>query len=222
MRVQMKTFLRISAVSAVVFFSAMAPAQADVNVWRDLHTKMTLSYADSWHRISNQNPDDVLTLRAPGGNDFAGCKVSVADEDRFKIYPVRYSGEIQRLNFSKEYWDQYLAQYNDVVLHEGTDNNGLGRGFASMASVSYETAKGAKMRKRAIGFASHYRNKVYTVECSAEESAYHKWHKSFLNVIKSVDFHEGTNFAISGYYRDFLGDKTLKVRGPSIFEDTYY
>ena len=91
-----------------------------------------------------------------------------------------------------------------------------------MAVVSYDTTRGAKLRKRAIGFASYYRNKIYTVEWSAEESVYHKWHNAFLGVIKSVDFHDGTNFAFSGYYRDFINDTTLKVRGPSVFEDTYH
>ena len=218
----MKKILSITIVSTLVLMTGVTSAKADVFVWRDPASKMTVSYADTWRQINNQNPNDVLTIRAPGENEFAECKVNIADEGRFKIYPVQYSGAIQRLNVSKDYWEQYLAQYNDIVVHEGMDNNGLGRGFASMASVSYETTKGAKMKKRALGFASHYRNKIYTVECSAEQSAYHKWHNAFLNVIKSVDFHKGTNFAIPGYYRNFLGDKTLKVRGPHIFEDTYH
>ncbi|MEM7650831.1 MAG: hypothetical protein AAF204_01955 [Pseudomonadota bacterium] len=218
----MKTYLRILAFSAIALTSGVSSAAADVNVWRDPDTKMTVSYADTWAQLNNQNPGDVLTIQAPGANDHAICSVNIADEGRFKIYPVRFSGAIQRMNVSQDYWDAYLGRYNNVVVHEGTDNNGLGRGFASMASVSYETVKGAKMKKRAIGFASHYRNHIYTVECSAEASAYHKWHGQFLSFIKSVDFHQGTNFATSGYYRNFMGDKTLKVRGPHLFEDTYF
>lgn len=218
----MKKFLQISAVSAFAVLAGMSSASADINVWRDVDTKLTVSYPDTWQQINNQNPNDVLTVRAPGANQFAECKISVADEGRFKIYPRRNAGAIQRLYVSEDYWNDYLGQYNDIVFHEGTDNNGLGDGFASMAAVSYETAVGAKMRKRAIGFAAEYRNHIYTAECSAEQSAYHKWHNPFLSFIKSVDFHDGTNFAISGYYRDFLQDKTLKVRGPSVFEDTYH
>lgn len=218
----MRKVFAISAVSTLALLAGMSAARADVFVWRDPGSKMTVSFADTWGQINNQNPGDVLTVKAPGTNDFATCKVNVADEGRFKIYPRRNAGAIQRLFVSQDYWDGYLAQYDNVTVHEGTDNNGLGDGFASMASVSYDTTRGAKMRKRAIGFASYYRNKIYTVECSAEESAYSKWHNAFMGFIKSVDFHDGTNFAISGYYRDFLQDKTLKVRGPSVFEDTYY
>ncbi len=218
----MKNTLRIATVTALALVIGLSSAKADVSVWRDPMTKMTVSYADTWQRANNQNPGDMLTVRAPGDNEFAECKVNILDDGRFKIYPVRNSAAIQRLYYSKDYWEQYLAQYNNVVIHEGTDNNGLGRGFASMASVSYETVKGAKMKKRAIGFATLYRNKAYTVECSAQEAAYHKWHDKFLNFVKAVNFHQGTNFAISGYYRDFLGDKTLKVRGSHVFEDTYH
>ena len=218
----MKKILQVTAVSALALCVGVSTSSADVNVWRDVGSKMTASFPDTWQQIHNQNPGDVLTVRAPGVHEYAECKVNVKDDGRFKIYPVRNSGAIQRLFVSEEYWQGYLAQYNDVIVHDGTDNNGLGDGFASMASVSYVTSKGAKMKKRALGFASQYRNKIYTVECSAEESAYHKWHNPFLSFIKSVDFHNGTNFAISGYYRDFLQDKTLKVRGPGVFEDTYH
>lgn len=218
----MKNFLRLSAVSAIALLSLVGPARADVNVWRDLHTKMSVSYDDSWQRISNQKPDDVLTLRAPAGYGFAECKVNVADEGRFKIYPTGLSGPVQRLHVSENFWDQYLAQYDHVDIYEGTDNNGLGRGFASMAFVSYDTVMGAKMRKRAIGFASYYRNHIYTVECSAQEGVYAQWHDRFLSFIKSVDFDEGSDSTLNGYYRDFLSDKTLKVRGPHVFEDTYH
>ena len=218
----MKKILCFTVVSAMALMSNIMPASADVFVWRDPVSKMTLSFPDTWRQVNNQNPGDVLTLQAAGQNDFAGCKMNVADEGRFKIYPVRYSPQIQRVYISEDFWTQYLGQYNNVVVHNGTDNNGLAEGFASMASVSYETAKGARMKKTAIGFASHYRNRIYTVECSAEQSAYPKWHNAFLSLIKSVDFHDGTNFAFTGYYRDFLKDNTLKVRGPSVFEDTYH
>ncbi len=218
------------AFKASVFAVAMAAgvvssAQAEVSVFRDPVTKMTVSYPDRWYDISSQNPNDILTVRAPspaGMHEFAECKVNAHPDGRFKIYPVQYSAPIQRLYIAEDYWKKYTARYDDVVLHKGTSNNGLGDGFASMAQVSYTTPGGSKIRKRSIGFASLYNNVLYTVECSALESAYHKWHKPFLSFIKSVDFHNRTNFALAGHYRDFINDKTLKVRGPSFREDSYF
>ena len=221
MEIRMTKILTLSSVCALSLIVGSQSVQADEFVWRDPATKMTVSYPDTWRQVSNKNAGDVLTVRAPGENEVAECVISTADEGRFKIFPVKYSANIQQRFVSEQYWDDYLGRYNDVVIHNGTDNNGLGRGFASMASMSYETAKGARMKKRALGFASHYRNTIYNVECSAEASAYHKWHKPFLSFVKSVDFYKGTNFAYSGYYRNFITDKTLKVRGPHVSDDLY-
>ena len=91
-----------------------------------------------------------------------------------------------------------------------------------MANVLYETQDGPKMMKRAIAFARLYNNVLYTVECSAEESVYEKWHNSFLSFIKSVNLEAHTNFAVEGYYRSFLDDCLLKIKGETVLDDTYY
>ena len=226
----MKKIFLLSAISVLSVGAYSNVAKAEVAVWQDPASKVKVSFDDRWEKVTNQNPGDVLTLRGPdagyangvAARDFAECKVNVAYDGRFQVYPVHYSAPIQRLNFSQNYWDEYLARYADVTVHKGTDNSGLGDGFASMVAASYTTAVAPIYRKRAIGFASHYKNNVYTVECSAKQSAYHKWHNAFMSFIKSVDFHEGTNFALSGYYRDFIPDKTIKVRGPDVFDDTYF
>lgn len=224
MNVSFKKAIKASVCAVVLSAGMSTAAMAEVNVFRDPITKMTVSYPDRWSDISSQQPGDVLTVRAPsapGQHHFAQCTVNTQNDGRFKIYPVQYSAPIQRVHFAEDYWSNYHGRYDDVVVHKGTSNNGLGDGFASMAQVSYTTPGGAKIRKRSIGFASLYRNVVYTVECSAQESEYHNYHKSFLSFIKSVDFHNGTNFALTGHYRDFINDKTLKVRGPSFREDSY-
>lgn len=172
--------------------------------------------------VNNQNPGDVLTIRAPGTNDFAECRLHVEDEGRFKIYPVGYSRQIQHLNVSAPYWEEFFATYDNPSFAEFRDNAGLGRGFASMTTASYVTAKGAKVAKKALAFASYYNNHLYTVECSAEQSVYEKWQPAFLGVMQSVDFKKTTNHDYEGYYRDFLSDKPLKIRGETILDDRYH
>lgn len=219
----MKKYLRIFGLSCILTFSAAFPAKADVFYWQDGGSKMSVSFPDRWARVSSQNPGDIMTIRAPGAHDFAECRINVRDDGRFKIYPAGYDAHIQRQDFSMPYWEDYYGLYNNVVFRDVYDNAGLGRGFASMATAAYETASGPKMMKRSIAFASYYRNRVYTVECSAEDSAYPKWHTAFQGVIKSMDFHDPTNSrALNGYYRNFFCDKTLKIRGPGVFEDSYH
>lgn len=219
----MKKYLSILGLSGILCALSASPAKADVFYWQDGDTRMSLSFPDRWARVSNQNPGDVMTIRAPGVYDFAECRVNVKADGRFKIYPVGYDAHIQRRDFSMPYWESYYGIYNNVVFRDVVDNAGLGRGFASMATAAYETASGPKMMKRSLAFASYYRNHVYTVECSAEDSAYLKWHTAFQGVVKSMDFHDpSNNRAVIGYYREFLDDDTLKISGPTIFEDSYH
>ncbi|MCC6597981.1 MAG: hypothetical protein IT559_04255 [Alphaproteobacteria bacterium] len=219
----MKKYLQIFGLSCILALGSVFPASAEVFYWQDPGSKMSLSFPDRWAQVSNQYPGDVITIAAPGRNEFAGCHVNVQDDRRFAIYPAGYDAHIQRRDFSMPYWESYYGIHNNVVFRDVYDNAGLGRGFASMAAASYETASGPKMMKRSIAFASYYNNRVYTVECSAEDSVYPKWHNAFQSIIKSIDFHDPTNARSStGYYRDFLRDRTLKVRGQNVFEDSYH
>jgi hypothetical protein len=163
-----------------------------------------------------------LTVKAPGDHDYATCVISAKQDERFKIYPIHYSGALQRENYSKDMWEDYYNGQTSTVYHLVKDDAGLDEGFASMASVSYETAVGPRMVKRAIAFASLYGNTLYGVECSAEESAYGRWHDQFMSFVKAVDFKRTTNNALSGYYRDFIEDGSLLIKGQNFLDDTYH
>lgn len=217
----MNKFLKIAGFS-MVFSLAASAAQADVFYWQDPESGASLTFPDRWLQVNNQNPGDVLTVRAPGADAFAECRLNVQPEGRFKIYPVGLSSQIQKLNFSRDYWDGYFGAYNNVTINDVRDNAGLGRGFASTASASYETAKGPRMLKRSVAYVSYFNKHVYTVECSAENSAFDKYFNPFLSVVKSVDFKKPSNYNYTGYYRDFLKDKPLKVRGQTMLDDTYH
>jgi hypothetical protein len=216
-----KNILKIAGFSLMLALS-VSTAQAEQFYWQDRASGASLSFPDSWKQVNNNNPGDVLTIRAPGLYHDAECRLNVQPEGRFKIYPVDYSGEIQRLHISAPYWEEFYATHNDVVFGEVRDNAGLGRGFASLVTARYETAKGARMIKTSMGFASYYNNHIYTLECAAEQSAYADWERTFLSIVQSVDFKKTTDHNYTGYYRDFLSDKTLKIRGATVLDDTYH
>lgn len=215
---------RILQIAALSFaFTLCGPVvHAERYYWQDPQSGASLSFPDSWKLVNNNNAGDVLTIRAPGVHDFAECRLNVQPEGRFKIYPVGYSPEIQRLNISGAYWDEFYGTYNDVVFGELRDNAGLGRGLGSLVTARYETAKGARMIKTSMGFASYYNNHIYTIECSAEQGSFPAWEQAFLNVVQSVDFKKTTDHNYTGYYRDFLSDKTLRIRGATVLDDTYH
>jgi hypothetical protein len=218
MRLFSKAVLSVS----VILGLGVSNAQASVFVWDSPDANVSVSFGDDWARVHNQKPHDLLTVKAPGDHDYATCVISATQDERFKIYPAHYDAAIQRENFSKTMWENYYNGQTSTVYHLIKDDAGLGDGFASMASVSYETAVGPRIHKRAIAFASLYGNTLYGVECSAEESAYERWHDRFLSFVKAVDFKRTTNHALSGYYRDFIDDGSLLIKGQYTLEDTYH
>ncbi len=209
---------------AITFFSvSTSSAFAEVFYVENDKGRFSMSFPDSWALGHNQKSDDMLTVWAPGTYDHASCKMRVREDRRFVVYPVRYSGEIQRSAYSKDFWFDYLNEYTDPYVAYVTDVGGLGRGFASYAEAFYTTAVGPKVVKQAIMFVSQYHDKTYILECSAEIAAYPKWHKAFLSVAKSIDFKKSISDMKTGHYtRDFLGDGQLIIYGERPFDDTYH
>jgi hypothetical protein len=198
---------------AVLLCAVAIPAKADVFMWRDADTRMTVTYADTWRSIHNQQPDDVLTVAAPGDGEYATCRLRVRDDGRFKIYPTRYSDEIQRLNYSRDFWDAYVGEFAGASINGVWDDAGLGDGFASFADVSFISNAGPKVQKRGIMFATVYGNNTYIAECSSETASYEHWYKNFLSFVKSVDFRDAYHIHPNGWYRDFTTDEVIRIRG---------
>lgn len=211
----------LSGVFACLSLAPIA-AKADIFYWQDAKTKLSVTYPDRWRLAQNMQPDDVITVAGPGKNDHARCRVRVRDDRRFEIYPAHFYDEIQRIAYNDNFWHDYLGEYEEPVLYNPTNNAGIGRGFANYAMADFVTLSGPRMKKRGIMFASQYHNKVFIAECSAEIHAYNRWHVSFLSFMKSIDFHKEGHELLIGNYRDFLGDKSLKINGRRDIDVGFY
>ncbi|GJL85341.1 MAG: hypothetical protein DHS20C02_11160 [Micavibrio sp.] len=219
----MNKILKLFLIATAFLSVSISSVSAEVFYVENDKGRFSMSFPDSWALSHNQKPDDMLTVWAPGEYDYATCRMKVREDRRFLVYPVRYSGEIQRSAYSKDFWFDYLNEHTDPYLAYVTDVGGLGRGFASYAEAFYTTAVGPKMVKQAIMFASLYHDKLYVLECSAEIESYPKWHKAFLSVAKSVDFTKSISEMKTGYYpHDFLGYSPLVIYGERPFDDTYH
>lgn len=204
---------------AAVCLTFIPTAQAEVFYIEDKDDLFSISFPDSWAIINNQKADDKLTIAGPGPNEFATCRVRVRSDRRFAIYPYDLETDVQKLAYSYEFWTTYLGEYNDVQITTFRDEAGLGNGFASMAEASFETAEGPIVKKKAVMFASVYRNQMFAVECSAEETVYYKWKPAFLSIVKSLDFTDKRQKTPQGSYRGFLGDEPTNVLGPTELEN---
>lgn len=214
------SYLKLLIISFLVFFSA-SDARAEIFLWQDPDTHVSMTTPDTWRRGINQKPDDVLTILAPGQNDQAACRLRVREDRRFLIHPRHMDDEIQRLHYSRDFWEYYLGEYDDVVFYRVTDNAGLAEGFASYAEASYTTTAGPRLTKHAIIFAALYGDKAYILECSAAFDAFPYWHRTFNSVLKSVDFAPYYHSDLHGHYRNFMGDKPIRINGQRP-QDVYY
>lgn len=207
-----------SVLMAAVFCSfGLAQARADVFFVEDQNDRFTVTFPDTWKQTDNQKPDDKLTVYAPGQYNFATCRVRVREDRRFVIYPSELSDEVQRVNISRDFWDDYLGEYDNVSVEVFKDNAGLGLGNASMVEAAFDTAEGALVHKRGIMFAAIYHDQLYIVDCSAEESVYDGFRPAFLGIVKSVDFTKINQGRPNGHYRDFT-DEEVEIEGPTELE----
>lgn len=210
LRIKLRYLLLITVVCGV---AGAGSAAAEVFKWQDPQTKLSITFPDDWRRIGNQQPDDIVTIAAPGANDHAECRIRVREDRRFVIYPRDFADSIQRVNYSFDFWEKYIGAFDGAVINEVRDNGGLGNAFASWADVSFIAPGATKVQKRGIMFAGVYNDHAYIYECSAENEAFMKWYHPFLSVLKSVDMRPEYTANVNGHYRDFQNDPVLRIYG---------
>ncbi|PJB73740.1 MAG: hypothetical protein CO093_00115 [Alphaproteobacteria bacterium CG_4_9_14_3_um_filter_47_13] len=187
------------------------PAKADYIVWQDPATGLSLSWPDTWKQVSNADPDDIITLMAPSGRAHATCRARARKDSRTLIYPPEYSADIQKINYSTSYWEQYLGEYSDYKIYNISDGAGLGRGFSGHTIAGFQSAvQGPEMSRKALIFASLYNGTAYIIECSSHKDAFANWQNAFLSIAKSVDFKKAHHELRAGHYRNFMADPRIE------------
>jgi len=202
-------------IAALAVGSFATQARADYFVWKDEKNGLSVAYPDTWMRTSAKGVDDIMAVSAPSQSDDALCRVRVREDKRFLIYPPSMSKDVQEVAVSKDFWDHYLNEYDNVELYGYTDDAGLGRGYGSFSVTGYDgNGYGEKTARRGIAVASIYFGKIYVVDCSAKASSFAKWQPQFLSLIGSVDFTKAHHELWSGDYRNFFNDPHLQFKWP--------
>lgn len=195
----------VLAAAVSILLSTVAPAKADYFVWQDEKTGVTLSYPDTWKPLNNQQPDDIITLGVPSGEDKAQCRVRVNFDGRYQIFPSQFDGDIQKVSYSSDFWNQYNALYDNVTIHTFREVTGLGKGFGSMELITYASAPDeAPDYRTGMFFVSYYNNHEYVAECSSTSQSYSKYHAGFLDFVKSIDFRKDVHELTIANYRSFI------------------
>ena len=207
----MQLFLRSFLTVLTVLGLSISSASAHEFYWQDDGTKLSLSFPDSWRMVHDQKADDVLTIVAPSDGAFPMCRMRVREDRRSVIYPARFSPNIQRINYSRDFWEDYIGEFRAARLDEVQDNAGLGRGFGSYAHMSFISDAGPRMKRRGLALASIYRDKAFILECSAEASTFETWYPVFRHIASTVDFRKEMFELPGGYYRYFPGDGVIRI-----------
>jgi hypothetical protein len=206
----MSKFLPAFLIFCFCLTAALSKAQADYYLWEDPKSELTITFPDTWAKISNQNSADILTIIAPDRGGKAQCVVRTYPDERFVIFPPRYGHAVQKIAVSIPFWKDYLSLYDVYDIGRVYDGGGLGRWIASYATAGYMKRNGTVMEpRRALMFASLYYKTLYVVECSTLEGAYAMWEPDFRSIIKSIDFKKIYNERKTGHYANFLREADL-------------
>lgn len=215
MKFVMKSF--VSAFFVFVFvlmFAFNGAARADYFVWQDSDTGLKLTFPDTWKVVNNADDNDLITVMAPAGRGMAQCRARNGFDHRYDIFPPRYDRSIQKIDFSFDFWDNYLNEFQNHEIYNVQNGTGLGRGFAGYAIAGYDGAlPGPMMRRKALMFASLYHDRFYVLECSSHKDAFASWKGLFLSIAGSVDFKKQHYEMMTGNYRTFLNDPPIILKG---------
>lgn len=209
-------FIQAAFIAILFATSFAASARADYFYWEDEKTGLSLSYPDTWGMVNPSKPDEIFAVMAPSStNDNAVCRVRVRDDRRFLIYPPHMGREVQTISYNREFWNDYLNEYDDVEVFGHFDGSGVGRGYGSFVVTGYDAVQYApKTKRRGIASASLYFDKGYIIDCSSTAESFDKWQPQFLSFIGSIDFKKAHDELWSGDYRNFFKDGRMQFKWP--------
>ncbi|MEM7679549.1 MAG: hypothetical protein AAF182_00895 [Pseudomonadota bacterium] len=205
----------------VLSLTASHNAKAETFYWQDPGSKLSLTVPDTWSMSHNQKPDDVITMIAPSADAFPVCRMRVRQDRRFVIYPHRYANEIQHLHYSQNFWNDYAAEFPSGAVQHYADDAGLGRGRGSFAEIVFAPDAAPLRARKAIAFASLYRDKAYILECSSNLEDYDRWLPAFMSVVKSVQFREEIAQIPGGHFRPLYGAGAIEIMNRRDY-DSYF
>ena len=213
--------MRIFLLTALIALFPLT-SQADYFVWKDAKTGASLSYPDTWREALNYEPDTILRLQAPG-QDQAECRLKAREDGRFKVYPQNYRAAIQEQAYSEDFWNDYLASYDNVIIHNMSDGAGLGQAFASHVTASYITSHPLKnQHKTSIAAAGLYGDTAFIYECSSVAQAFSQYQNIFQSIMKSVSFQKAYHELPQGNNLEMQKGPMIEVRDPSDRYTTQY
>lgn len=199
----MRKFIAVAVLGMLV----SSPAVADTFVWQDAKHDYTMSFPDVWRIQTEDTPATRLRIAGPIAEDRAACRMQVEEDGRALIYPKRLTDEAVVALLDQNFWEGYIAQYENARITDYFAPASMGgKGDATAVKFSYTDNK-TPMYGVMIG--SVYGGKLYVASCGSTFEAYNKMAPVFAGILGSVDLKSKYHPFAIGYYRDFLADPKL-------------
>lgn len=209
----LKSILSFLALSACL--AASVPASAHFYAYRDPDYKIDLAYPDSWKAqgglpgdgIYKMTGSSVADAKGVKADDQAQCLVFAKQDARYTMYPRDYVEDILAQEMQWSYWEQAVAQYDDLYFYY--DNFGaLGGSPARYTLVDYvDHTRKEGVRKRAWVYGAIAGDLHVNVHCSSTLDSFEAHADDFAQIIDSVKFPPPYATTYRGGYRDFLNRK---------------
>jgi len=202
---------------------ASAPASAERFVIENHDHHFSVSYSDTWHKMTNQKPDEELHIVAPGEGHHASCRIRVREDKRWGLYPRhKFATSLQRVAYSADFWEAYLGEYDHAKILTLDETTGLGPAHGSYVEAIFNETTGPRVQKKGIAAVGYLNDRAYIYECSAATEHYDYFHPMFLNILSKVNIREIGTPKVNGHYRNFAPGRTLQINGLRKIDAYYY
>ena len=184
--------MRVLILSILMLFT-VSSAEAEVFVWNDHETGLSLSYPDSWRRQVQLREDERLRIMQPQGHDFAQCALYTMDQTD----PLLDNAAVV------DYFNNRGVL--DAVITKRTDNAGFGQTAAVYSEVNHSLSwAGQRWPMQAMVFDTISDGVRYSLVCSAVAGRLQRYRAFFLGIASSVDLQPVGHPLPYGLYRDFM------------------
>lgn len=189
-----------------VFVGLSAQVKAEIFVWQDPVTKMSLSFPEEWRPQSLDNQEERLFILHPQAHDMASCTVLAHEDRRAMMIPTAHDFDVMKDVFSNENLiDALLARgIQNPSIEQRIDNAGFGPQPAVIVSVNYALENGSQpFPMHALIFSTLDKGYNMSLMCAAYRPRFEAYRSTFVNIAKSVDFPNGNAPFPNGLYRRF-------------------
>lgn len=168
------------------------PAKAEVFVWNDPATSLSLSYPDHWLRQAQLDGGEKLLISHPQGHDLAQCVLSAQDKT-------------DRLLNAQTVLDGLLNMgYGDATVTSHRDHASWANRVATITGARFSMmVDGQAYPMQAVQYSTLFKGQLHTLLCSAYQPRYQIHAGLFASVAASVKSKIIATPYPNGRYRDF-------------------